>query len=198
MHQRGPVWRILENYPKGHFMLCIFTHTHTKYQYMYSVCQLWKWLPYTSEVTSLSRVRLFATLWTVAHQAPLQGFLKVKIPCKIFLWGKVLSSLAFLEISALRTLDLGRLKYLETPFYRFILSVFTFVLFIHSLCLPIDSLLLYSFIISVIENGSRNERNISANCHSNSVSHHPLGLDWTLISFPKHPDKSFSKVNGFS
>ena len=110
----------------------------------------------------------------------------------------MLSSLAFLEISALRTLNLGRLKYLETPFNRLILSVYTFVLFIHSLCLPIDSLLLYSFIISVIENGSSNERNISANCHSNSVSHHPLGLDCTLISFPKHPDKSFSKVNGFS
>ena len=29
MHQRGPIWRILEHYPKGHFMLCIFTHTHT-------------------------------------------------------------------------------------------------------------------------------------------------------------------------
>ena len=57
----------------------------------------------------------------------IQGFLKVEIPCRIFLWRKVLSSLVFLAISALRTLNLGRLKHLETPFYWFILSVYTFV-----------------------------------------------------------------------
>ena len=73
---------------------------------------------------SINICTLFANFESGFH---IQVSLKVKIPCGIFLWGQALSSLAFLEISALRTVNLGRLKYLETPFYRFILSVYTFV-----------------------------------------------------------------------